>query len=548
MQVPETPAGGSRPGILVILWALVGCLFVAWLVWRKSGPAAPAPVALPTGTAALPASGSTNAEPVNEYQLGELRARQYCSTCHFFPEPSVLDKVTWGMEVLPEMAKWLGMSDISYEELRLEPRLKAANIVPKVPLMSIEEWRAICTYYLSTAPQETAPQKPRPPIEVGLKQFDVFRPSFQTTQTVTMVKIDPPNKRIFVGIERDTTIRILSAAGTEIASAGLPSAPVELIQEDGDMYVLTIGSYLPSDTPLGKLVKLGPPKEGGGGMVQLIDELQRPVDMALGDLNGDGRKDFVVCGYGNYLGAFSWFEALPNGKYVEHPLMERPGAVKAELHDFNKDGHLDIVALFAQAREGLYLFMNDGKGGFDQTPIAEWHSAWGSSFLELVDFNKDGALDILVTNGDNGDNTGHLPPMKNFHGIRLYLNNGKNQFKEEWFFPINGVFKAVARDFDEDGDLDIASISFYPDYRKSPRESFLYLENRGGMKFEVHSFEEAFSGRWLVMDVGDIDGDGDLDIVLGAFNDGPTYVPHLLRQRWAEVGPAFLYLKNTLKK
>ena len=50
---------------------------------------------------------------------------------------------------------------------------------------------------------------------------------------------------------------------------------------------------------------------------------------------------------------------------------------------------------------------------------------------------------------------------------------------------MHGAYKAMARDFDGDGDLDIAAISFYPEFDAATPESFVYLENTGGMKFNA---------------------------------------------------------------
>jgi len=148
---------------------------------------------------------------------------------------------------------------------------------------------------------------------------------------------------------------------------------------------------------------------------------------------------------------------------------------------------------------------------------------------------------LLVVNGDNGE---YASSLKNYHGVRIYLNRGGNRFEEAYFFPLDGATKAMARDFDGDGDQDIAAISFYPDYQKSPRESFVYLENQGNLKFSPWTFPQCISGRWIVMDVGDVDDDGDMDILLGSYIHGPTKVPDFLSKTWERQGPSLMILKN----
>lgn len=86
---------------------------------------------------------------------------------------------------------------------------------------------------------------------------------------------------------------------------------------------------------------------------------------------------------------------------------------------------------------------------------------------------------------------------------------------------------------------------FFPDYDAAPRESFIYFQNQGGLQFKPFTFRECIAGRWLTMDAGDIDGDGDEDIVLGSMTGVPTPVPEFLKELWQKNGPSLIVLRNT---
>ena len=63
-------------------------------------------------------------------------------------------------------------------------------------------------------------------------------------------------------------------------------------------------------------------------------------------------------------------------------------------------------------------------------------------------------------------------------------------------------------------------LSFFPDMINCPEEGFVYLENIDSPNyiFESYITPESKKGRWLVMDKGDFDNDGDIDIMLGGFH------------------------------
>lgn len=478
------------------------------------------------------ATTSTRSQPdpttAPEFKRGKELAHRYCATCHLFPEPSLLDRSTWEKGTMPFLRGRLGID-------RLDPTDPDHRIV-------LDEWQLVWNYYFKAAPAKALPQGPRAPIQTGLKQFTIVNPGYRPGQRfVTLTQIDPAARRIYVGNAQTKTLDVLDANGKMLSSLAADSPPVGLARRVGGWFCTLIGRVPPHDQRLGKVILLDKKGDAFAWRADALGNLPRPTHTAFGDLNGDGREDLVISGFGNIMGELVWYENRGDGGYIPHMIYDRPGAVRTELSDFNQDGHLDILVLMAQAKEGIYILLNNGHGQFTEKPVFEHHPVWGYSGFQLVDFNKDGFMDVLTTNGDNGE---YLSCLKNYHGVRLYLNDGQTHFKEAFFYPLNGAFKAVAADFDQDDDLDIAAISYFPDYETSPEESFVYLENKGGLKFDAFSFPESASGRWLVMDAGDVDGDGDSDIVLGAANRTPYKVNPALYEKWQKQGPSILILKN----
>jgi hypothetical protein len=200
----------------------------------------------------------------------------------------------------------------------------------------------------------------------------------------------------------------------------------------------------------------------------------------------------------------------------------------------------------AQGDEGLDVFYNQGNGQFVKDRILRFPATYGSMSFALTDFNQDGHPDIVYVNGDNGDFSVILKP---YHGIRILLNDGSNQFEESFFYPMNGAYKAIPFDFDKDGDIDIATISFFPDFFNHPEEGFIFLENitsENKFNFKASTFPGSEDGRWITMEMADTDEDGAQDLLLGSFtgmditNDTTKAIIGKIIQR----SPAFLILKN----
>ncbi len=487
-----------------------------------------------------------------EAKNGRELARQVCSTCHFFPEPDIANRSAWENVILPRMGMWLGYDTVDWKSEPGAELVLASGKVPDLPIVDLSTLKAIHDYYLGAAPPDPLPQPEKPTLRVGLKHFRVRSSTYRNGHpATTLVKIDERSRRLFIGDSEAKKLLMLKPDGSMAASMDMPNPIVQLLERPDGFVASLVGSVVPSDLSEGQVTHLKTtPRQSHDQLITskaLLSGLRRPVECAVADFNQDGREDLAVAGFGNVLGHFSWYERTQDSQYEEHVLLDRPGAVGVKVSDFDGDGRPDIVALMAQALESISVFLNRGHGRFEETVITQKHPGWGFSHLEMVDFDLDGKMDLLVTNGDNGENTQFANCLKPYHGVRLYLNEGRGRFREAWFYPMYGAYRALARDFDLDGDIDIAAISFFPDYLGITKESFTYLEHLGGLKFEASTFVQSITGRWITVDAGDLDGDGDADIVLGAFNRSFGDVPDMLGRIWAERGPCFLLLENTVR-
>lgn len=444
---------------------------------------------------------------------GKELAQTYCVSCHQLPEPQLLPKEIWEKGVMHNMALRLGVGNqlgflmgLNNDEMMA---VMEAGIYPENPVLAPEDFKKIVDYYVQNAPEKPLLQAKKVLPVVGLKGFEIkLLPSSQKIPMVTLVRFRPENKTLYVGLREDNRIDIFDLKYHRIDSLKINSPVSDIhFSKDNSTQILTMGIMDPNNQKKGNLGEINALKQPK----ILLEKLHRPVQMTYSDFNQDGKEDVLICSFGNDIGKLAWYE---NGSREEHLLKQIPGARTTIVKDMNNDKLPDIVALTTQAREGILLFINKGNGEFEEQQLLEFPSVYGSSYTELVDFNKDGFMDILYTNGDNADLSISL---KNYHGIRIYLNDGKNHFTEKYFYPMFGAAKAMAADFDLDGDMDIAAISFFPDDNQKPNEGFLLLDNQGDMSFKVSTFKEVNQGKWMVMDVADMDSDGDSDIVLGSF-------------------------------
>jgi hypothetical protein len=487
--------------------------------------------------------------PPSLYQLsqstldlsGEQLANGYCAACHLKPEPDVLDKRTWETKVLPDMRKRMGLYLEEDFGLPLpEDEGVPEGIYSKTPLITKENWSKILSYYLKNAPEQPLPQKDKPAPKAGIPGFDLEIPEFPIVRAdlTTMLKVNPETGNIWLG-HRFRSLFVLDSKDSfrELDSIPTPVAPVEIKwDQDGTFKLLSMGLMDPANDSVGVFASYSKTR-GIWTASPIVERLPRSVHVEVADWNGDGKEDHLISDFGNHVGKLSLYLSDSLG-FKETILKKDPGARRTMAVDFDQDGDMDILALMTQAKEAVILFENQGSGRFRERTLLAFQPAFGSSDFRYEDMTGDGVPDLILVNGDNADLSQIL---KNFHGVRIFANDGSGKFEESWFYPMHGASGLEVGDFDQDGKNDLIAISFFPDKSQKPKQDLIYFRQNSIGQFEPFVIGNATDFHLLTIAKGDLDLDGDTDIVVGTFAFDQLY--NAPTQAWRP----FIVLRNRLK-
>ncbi|MDX1639249.1 MAG: VCBS repeat-containing protein [Balneolaceae bacterium] len=241
--------------------------------------------------------------------------------------------------------------------------------------------------------------------------------------------------------------------------------------------------------------------------------------LATGDVNADGLDDFFIGGAKRQPGTFFLQNRDGTFNRVEHPTFERHSDfedVGAEFFDANGDGTLDLYVVSggnqypyqSQAlRDRLYL--NDRNRNFVNVSNAIPAFFDNGSVAKAADYDGDGDMDLFVGSRSVPHNYGISPDS------HLFENNGKGKFTEvtDSLAPglrqLGMVTDAQWADVDQNGAPDLIVAGDW-----MPLTIFMNEDGRLTRQSERIGLAHT-EGWWKHLQTGDIDGDGDIDLVAG---------------------------------
>jgi len=392
--------------------------------------------------------------------------RAFCGSCHRFPPPDTLPRRHWAREI-----------DRMYEI--------AQDLTEGADLSSLVNPDEVKSYYEKASPERLssidttagAGSGPLPLArrEIRIRGRDPY-PGITNVRAVALTG-ERPRELLVCDMRYGEVllVDVIPAMGIRrLLRVGYVSHPARTfvvdLDEDGlrDILVANLGTVTPSDATNGSIEWLRQSGELVFEKRTIAEGLGRVSDVRAADFDGDGDLDLIAAVFGwRRVGEILYFENVAEKgvepRFEQKTIDGRPGAIHVPIIDLDRDGRPDFIAVIAQQYETVVAFYNKGSGEFEPRTLYEApHPHWGCSGIELFDFDGDGDEDILFPNGDTLDDL----LVKPWHGAAWLENPGTGRESGPWRYhrltDLYGAHWIEAGDVDGDGDSDLVISAFLP--------------------------------------------------------------------------------------
>lgn len=385
--------------------------------------------------------------------------------------------------------------------------------------------RHITAYYYGSAPEEL----PLLPYADGLGATTRFQTTRLGEESPLPMVIDIKavdlgehyGRGLLICDAEANEVRLLQREGGGWREIVLAEAPVpirtDVVDFDGDgdpdIIVAALGILPPSEELAGKVLLLRQDDDGAFVREVVLEGIGRTTDARAMDVDNDDDPDLVVAVFGGgTVGGILWLENTGSDEFVRHDVLGVSGALNATPVDLDADGRMDFVSLIAQEFEAVVAFMNRGQGSFEQVLLGRApHPMYGFTGMSLVDLDSDGDTDVLMSNGDALDTQ---PDPKPYHGVQWLENRGKLEFRFHDIGRFYGAAVAAAGDVDGDGDLDVIAGSWLNFWDDPRRQSLAMFENDGNRGFTQRGVLSRPAGI-VSLALEDVTGDDRVDVIVG---------------------------------